>query len=50
MCVCVRGEGGGGASKSKYGFKRETLYLFSLVLISVRSLFIKEQRFLVDIE
>ena len=34
-------------SEFKYGFKRETLYL---VLISGPSLFIKEQRFLFDIE
>ena len=49
MCVCGGGRGGG-SSESKYDFKRETLYLFYFVLISVRSLFIKEQRFLVDIE
>ena len=35
------------SSESNYGFKRETLYL---VLVSVTSLFIKEQRFLFDIE
>ena len=34
-------------SEFKYAFKREAVYL---VLISVPSLFIKEQRFLFDIE